>query len=233
MTALPSALSLTNIADGAPIVASDHRNNYSALQTDFNEVLAILSAGTAGQVLTSNGGADIAFAAGRTVYFKTTEKDVVSTTAETDLLNGEITIAGGKINTAGAVWCHLQGDYLDNVGNTMTLKFKFGGTTWWQGTVGTGAAATRHAWQLDMFIQNLGVANAQDAHAIFNLSLATAPTTGIGVIGTTNNTGILAATKGALTVDTTSAATVAVTCAHSQNSASVSMRLESAFVRVI
>lgn len=51
MTVLPSSLALTNIVDGSNIVAASHRNNYSAIQTEANAVLAILGAGAAGQVL--------------------------------------------------------------------------------------------------------------------------------------------------------------------------------------
>lgn len=41
---LPSSLTLTNIADGGPIVASDHRNNYTALQIAVNALIAYLAA---------------------------------------------------------------------------------------------------------------------------------------------------------------------------------------------
>lgn len=51
MPVLPSSLALTSIADGSNIVAADHRNNYSALQTAFNALLADLALGTAGDVL--------------------------------------------------------------------------------------------------------------------------------------------------------------------------------------
>lgn len=43
----PGSLSLTNIADGASIVASDHRTNYSSIQTAFNAVLVLLNLVTA------------------------------------------------------------------------------------------------------------------------------------------------------------------------------------------
>lgn len=62
MTALPSNLGLTNIGDGADIVAADHRNNYSSIMNAFNALLAILAAGNANQVLTSSGGATVAWA---------------------------------------------------------------------------------------------------------------------------------------------------------------------------
>lgn len=51
MSATPSTIALTNIADGANIVAADHRNNYLAVQTGWNQLIDILNDGVAGQVL--------------------------------------------------------------------------------------------------------------------------------------------------------------------------------------
>jgi hypothetical protein len=45
MSVLPSSLALTNIADGSNIVAADHRNNYAAIQTAVNALIAITSNG--------------------------------------------------------------------------------------------------------------------------------------------------------------------------------------------
>jgi hypothetical protein len=68
MAALPSPITLTNIADGASIIASDHRNNYSAIQTAIDSLLGILGAGTAGQLLTSSGAAAVSWTAAVTPY---------------------------------------------------------------------------------------------------------------------------------------------------------------------
>lgn len=51
MTAIPNTVALANIADGSNIVAADHRNNYAAIQTAVNGLIADLSGGTAGQIL--------------------------------------------------------------------------------------------------------------------------------------------------------------------------------------
>lgn len=48
---VPSALALTNIAPGAPILSADHRTNYAAIQAAVNALEAALSGGVAGQVL--------------------------------------------------------------------------------------------------------------------------------------------------------------------------------------
>lgn len=55
MATLPNALSLTSIADGAPVIAADPRNNFAAIQTDVNALLTILGSGVTGQMLTGNG----------------------------------------------------------------------------------------------------------------------------------------------------------------------------------
>lgn len=46
MPALPGSLALTNIPDGASIIAADHRNNYTAIQTAVNALIALLANGT-------------------------------------------------------------------------------------------------------------------------------------------------------------------------------------------
>lgn len=61
MPSLPSSLGLTNIPDGAVIVAADHRNNYNAVQTALNSLLTILAGGSAGQVFGSGGGTTVAW----------------------------------------------------------------------------------------------------------------------------------------------------------------------------
>lgn len=55
MPTLPSSLALEVVDDGSQIVASEHRNNYSAIQQRVNDLLSILDDGVAGQVLTGNG----------------------------------------------------------------------------------------------------------------------------------------------------------------------------------
>lgn len=46
MPALPGTIALTNIADGASIVAADHRNNYAAIQAAVNALIALFSNGS-------------------------------------------------------------------------------------------------------------------------------------------------------------------------------------------
>lgn len=51
MSNVPNTIALQSIADGALEVAADHRNNYAAIQTAVNALIAALSGGSAGQVL--------------------------------------------------------------------------------------------------------------------------------------------------------------------------------------
>lgn len=46
MPALPGTIGLTNIPDGASIVAADHRNNYVAIQAAVNALIALFSNGS-------------------------------------------------------------------------------------------------------------------------------------------------------------------------------------------
>lgn len=52
---VPSSLSLTSIADGAQIIASDHRNNYAAIQAAVNALIAFYGGGSVGDLLKYDG----------------------------------------------------------------------------------------------------------------------------------------------------------------------------------
>lgn len=55
---IPDALALSTIADGSEIVASTHRNNYSAIQAFANAIRTLFAGGNAGQVLVVVDGTD-------------------------------------------------------------------------------------------------------------------------------------------------------------------------------
>lgn len=61
MTALPNTLALAAISDGSLEVAVDHRNNYAAIQTAVNALIADLSGGTAGALLYATSSSAIAY----------------------------------------------------------------------------------------------------------------------------------------------------------------------------
>ena len=59
---VPSDLALTVIQDGAAILSSDHRNNYAAIQTAVNDLIAALEGGVAGEFLAATDGSDVEWA---------------------------------------------------------------------------------------------------------------------------------------------------------------------------
>lgn len=52
---VPTSLALTTIADGASIIASDHRTNYSAIQTAVNALIAFFGSASTGSLLRYGG----------------------------------------------------------------------------------------------------------------------------------------------------------------------------------
>lgn len=101
------------------------------------------------------------------VYRKTTAKVVNTTVSETDLLNGEITIAAGVMGTTGVARISAHGDWKQNSGGTAKaprFKLKLGGTVLLDTdtpTTVTANVATRWSWWINAEIQNTGAANTQ------------------------------------------------------------------------
>lgn len=84
MSTTPTSLGLTNVADNSQIIASAHRNNYSAIQTAVNSLITFLSGGLSSQVVVSGGGTTInySYPPGYEVGYSqiTSTVNVVSTT---------------------------------------------------------------------------------------------------------------------------------------------------------
>jgi hypothetical protein len=102
-----------------------------------------------------------------TTYRKTTAKAVNNSTAETDLLNGEISLDANVLGTTGVARIYAAGDWLQNT-TTLSLpqfKLKLGATTLIDtgapGGNSAGQSATRGSWRLEAAIANLGAANSQ------------------------------------------------------------------------
>jgi hypothetical protein len=62
MPSLPSSLALTSIPASSEILSADHRNNYTAIQTAVNALIAALSSGSAGQLLSATSSSAVAWA---------------------------------------------------------------------------------------------------------------------------------------------------------------------------
>lgn len=110
MATTPSALALTTIADGSLMVASDERNNYTSIQTQFNALLTLLNAGTAAQFLQSGGGTTVSWAGAYTAYTP------VWASSGTAVALGNGTITGSYIQ----IGKHVQGTILLTMGSTTT-----------------------------------------------------------------------------------------------------------------
>lgn len=251
MTVLPSSLALTSIADGSNIVAADHRNNYTAVQTALNALIALLAAGSTGQSLVSSGGTTIGWqTATATTYRKTTSKAVNTTTSATDLLNGEITVAAGAMGTTGLTRLTAWGDVLQNVGSSQTFprfQLLLGGTTLIDTNAPVtclGNGATRHTWRIVAEILNLGSASSQLASFDMlwgppfgvgvTINTAVNFTTGSGVYSTTNaNHAFARGENTGLTVNTASSAALLLNVINGASSASYETRLLGALVEII
>lgn len=167
MSALPNSLALVAIQDGALEVAADHRNNYAAVQAAVNALIAALSGGVAGQVLESAGASSVAYAYQGGVYRKSTAKTINNSVAETDLLNGEITVGANVMGTSSVLRLTAEGDLLNNTGGTVTaprFKLKLGATTLLDTNALAGAVTTsaaRFGWKIVCEIADLGATNSQ------------------------------------------------------------------------
>jgi hypothetical protein len=117
-----------------------------------------------GTAWTASGGG--ASGASLTRYTKTTAKAVNTTTAATDLLNAEITLAANTLLTGKRLRADLYGDFLNNSGgngNCPRIQVIVGGTTVLD-SASTGSysnSATRVAWHLVVEAVALGAANSQ------------------------------------------------------------------------
>ena len=173
---------------------------------------------------------------GAAVYRKTTEKDIVNTTTETDLLNGEVTVAAGVMSTNKMLRAVLVGDYLNNSGSqpNQTVKIKLGATDLWVGTVTAAAVqAARRAWRIEFTVANLASASSQFMEGALVIGEGT-PTTGVGNVGAGGSPSRYGeiGTNGTTAVNTGNAALLEVTVTHAVAHASLSWRLKYARVSV-
>jgi len=183
---LPSSLALSTVPTNSEILSASHRNNYSDIQTAVNALITGLGGGTEGQFLKYSGGTPVwaAGSGGATMYRKSSTKDVVNTTTETDILNGEITLAA--LTSTNIVRVVVNGDYLNNSGGTsaLTLGLKLGATTIWKETIVSAAnsfaSANRRPFLMRFVIANLGVTNSQQCTGLAQVGGEGAPTNGIG-----------------------------------------------------
>jgi len=189
---------------------------------------------------------------------KTTAKAVTNTTAETDLLNGEISIGAGAMSTNRVVRLTAWGDWIQNSGGAtgvaQEFKLKLGATVLLD-TAAMGIAgaefvsnANRMPWRITAEIMNLGATNSQWATLLAEIGIVEtssgvvtrmgAFTTGEGGWSYPGSTGVnrfilraLGANTGA--VDTTVAQTLALTVINPTLTATCETKLLGALVEII
>lgn len=176
-------------------------------------------------------------------YRKTTAKQVINSIAETDLLNGEITIAGNVIGTSGVVRMTAWGDMSNNSGGAVALprfKTKLGATTLLD-TGAPGAAwtsnAARYGWRAVVEIAN-SASNAQWASLALEFggiivdNVAVVFTTGEGLYATVTDLA-KAIGGGAGAVDTTVAQALQFTVTLATANASEDVTLKGAVLEIL
>lgn len=257
-----ATITLTLPVSGTVITAGLHANNYTSIQSAINGGLdqnnfaagkifdntKIMQGGAVtGQSLVWNGTSWVP--GSNAPYRKTTAKTVNTSVAETDLLNGEITIGAGVLGTSGLLRLTAWGDFLNNAGaaNRPQLKLKLGGTTLIDIGAGasTTASATRFGWRVVAEIMNEGAANAQLANMVWRIG-GMQSGTGNGVNGVATGEGaesyVYFAGTGILfvgeafntaTKDTSVAQALALTVTNASASASYETKLFGAVVEVL
>jgi hypothetical protein len=149
--------------------------------------VAALAPGTNGQILTTSGGAAVwANPSGVTSYRKTTAKAVTNTVTETDLLNGEIQVAGNVLGTTGVMRLTASGDWVNNSGGAADVprfKLKLGAgpptvilDSSVMGATIAAASASRFGWKIVAETANLGATNSQWTDVRIDLSFSASST---------------------------------------------------------
>jgi hypothetical protein len=171
----------------------------------------------------------------------TTAVQVVSSTAETDILN--FTLPAGSLGANGVLRTVLVGDRLwnNNLADAITIRVYFGGTlvlAWGSPTApGTVLSATRTPWRFNLEIRNLAATNSQWIDLFGSLVENASNTTGLGglfndLIGRRGGGGLLTSAAAAA-IDTTASAVVRVSVQWNASSANDAWRLNHAYAELL
>ena len=151
---------------------------------------------------------------------------VTSTTTETTVYS--VTVPANAMGTNGAVRMEMRGQFAHNnaAGDTITLRAKFGGVTFWELTsnLGNANSATANPWWLNIEVFNEGATNAQDAFLegyVWSAAVAANASSGIGGLITNGFDLAGASTITSMAVDTTANQTLAFTVQWSASAAAL------------
>lgn len=192
------------------------------LQESGGPTTLLLGAVTDGQFLKRSGTSIVGAAAGGVTVYKNSF-DIVNTAVETALISQSI--PGGTLGANGMLEIIVAADYFMNATVSFTLAIKLGATTLWSSSVTPANNATHHAFILNAALANEGATNAQRLSGLAFIGPATAATNGLGPFGTAAATSS-AYLGGSSAIDTTGAATLAITATW--GGASVSAELKGA-----
>ena len=136
-------------------------------------------------------------------------------------------VQGGTLETEGALYLALNGDYLNNTGSnrTFTLKVKYGGSVLYEdGSPSLTSNVNRMVLNLGFYLTSGGGASDQNMTGFMEISdRSSTPTTGTGRLSTVSFRYVFA---GALsgTVNSSATKTLAVTITHSAAADTLSYR---------
>ncbi len=122
------------------------------------------AAGSAGQVLQTNGAGVTSWASVVSMYLRDQTAAAINTSsAETTLYTG--TVTGGDMSTNKSLRIRVIGDFLNNSGSNRqaTLKLKFGALVLTYTFALQATSATRKRWEIDALIANIASASVQSA----------------------------------------------------------------------
>ena len=116
--------------------------------------------------------------------------------------------------------------------SVMTVRVKFGGTTWWGNAYTIGAGATRRAVRLIVEVANINATNVQFVAGSLSLSdSGSGSAAGIGSSLPTH--GSTFTSNGNGNIDTTSAQTLLVSVQHGASDANLSFRKKYALLELL
>jgi hypothetical protein len=153
-----------------------------------------------------------------------TNVDIVSTAAETDVLN--VTIPGNLLGTNRTVRIRISFDRLNNTGATQvyTLRVRLGATIMYNdASFAMVASATRASGHLDLVLSANNATNAQVVSGLVTQGPAGGATTGLGDLAS-DELDYATPLQGEAAIDSTADMTLRVTVDHAASSASNSWR---------
>jgi hypothetical protein len=132
------------------------------------------------------------------------------------------TIAAGTLGTNHAVDLELWGNWVhpDTTGQILTVRVKFGGTTYFADATDNNTTAGTKRWRLRLLLSGYGTTSAQYMRGQFSYTVQESATTGLGDIGT-NGSGTDRLFGGTPAKDTTSNQDLVVTLQWTNATASL------------